>query len=129
MKAYYGGFELNAKYVGVKGAPWDSLNKDQWQIVVYNLNTKKWTMFDYWAREIDTPKDVLEAFCYWLEDCNAGCYDFITFVDNYGYTDLRHAKKIYNACVKACRKWRRVSEMTERETIYFLDDLREENDI
>ncbi|MBQ3502518.1 MAG: hypothetical protein IJA72_02530 [Clostridia bacterium] len=133
MKTCWHNFELNSKFVGVKGAPWNANNTNQNTIIVCNKDTHKWTSFDFWGNnaypEIEDSKMLLEAFACWLEDCNAGCFDFIEFVDCYGYTDLRHAKKIYDACVRSCRKWRRVSEMTEKETIYFLDELREENDI
>ena len=133
MKAYWKNFELNSKFVGVKGAPWNANNTNQNTIIVCNKDTHKWTSFDFWGNnahpEIEDSKMLLEAFACWLEDCYVGCDDFIAFVENYGYTDLRHAKKIYDACVRSYKKWRRVSEMTESESFDFLDKLREENDI
>ena len=131
MKAYWKNFELNAKYIGVKGAPWNSLNKDQWQIVVCNLDTKKWTTFDYWARKMDTPKEVLKAFCNWLDDAYASRTDFINFCFNYGYTleDLTKAKKVYRLCENAYKKWMRVSDMTDDDGMDFFNNLCEENDI
>lgn len=133
MKAYWKNFELNAKYIGVKGAPWNTNNTNQNTIIVCNKDTNKWTSFDFWCSnahpEIEDSKMLLEAFSYWLEDCLVGCGDLVDFLINYEYTDLRHATKLYNTCVKAYKKWRRVSEMTESESRDFLDELREENDI
>lgn len=129
MKAYWKNFELNSKFVGVKGAPWNANNTNQNTIIICNKDTHKWTSFDFWCPEIKDSKSVLEAFIYWLEDCLAGCGDLVDFLINYDYTDLRKAKKLFNLCVKAYKKWRRVSEMSENETIDFLDELREYNNI
>lgn len=134
MKAYWKNFELNSKFVGVKGAPWDANNTNQNTIIVCNKDTHKWTSFDFWGNsahpEIKNSKMLLKAFAFWLEDCHAGYGDFIDFVDYYGYnTNLRYAKKLYDTCVRSYKKWRRVSEMTDSESLDFLDKLREENDI
>lgn len=130
MKAYYENFELNAKYIGVKGAPWDGTNKNHWSIVVCNTNNNKWTMFDYWTCDMSTQDDILEAFCYWLEDCHASRNSFEDFCDIAGYVNMRDypkAKKAYDLCKNSYRKWMRICGMTESESLDFLNGLHEGN--
>ena len=129
MKTYWKNFELNAKFVGVKGAPWDSTNKNHWSVVVCNKKNNKWTMFDYWCKDMSMQEDVLEAFCYWLEDCHISRDSFEDFCDIINIHDYPKAKKSYALCKNAYKKWMRINDMTESESLDFLDELHEENNI
>lgn len=127
--AYYKNFKIVSHYVGVKNAPFDDRNTNQNTIVLTNMDTGKWTTFDFWGSylypELETDQDILDAFYYWLCDGMASRQSFDDFCFEFGYDDGRKSKKLFNLCKKNYEKWMKICEMTESETWDFIDELGE----
>ena len=112
VSAEYNGFYVESRYIGHKC--WDrganskrSSNSNYHKVTVKNIETGKWTWFEFWQslneKRIRNKEQLLEAFWCFLLDAQAGDNDYAGFCDEYAYNMYdQHSKQIYKK-VRAAR--------------------------
>ena len=112
VSAEYNGFYVESRYIGNKC--WDRGANSKWssnfnyhKVTVKNIETGKWTWFEFWQslneKRISNKEQLLEAFWCFLLDAQAGDNDYAGFCDEYGYNRYdQHSKQTYKK-VRAAR--------------------------
>lgn len=109
VKAEYEEFEITAFYAGNRKR---KLNKDysltgscRYRVYVVNQNTKARTWFECSAFQngIQTEKDVLEAFSFFLTDAGFALSRYQSFCDECGCT-ARDGRSAYRLCQDTLKK-------------------------
>jgi len=133
MEVKFENLKIKSTYYGNKQCNWDCKvrNYNNHVIRVTNLDTKKWTSFDYWGSvinpELSTEDDLLYAFEHIIQDAVCGTMYFEDFCSEFGYdTDSRRAYKTHCACIKSKEKLERVcgdvndlqSRFLDRNVVY-----------
>lgn len=126
----YKNFKISAEFDGKKVASWDAYNDRHNKVTVKNLDSGKYTSFDFWGSvvnpRVESEYDLLNAFYCFISDALAGLESFESFCGDFGYdTDSRKAEKIYKACKRAYTKFERVSGFNDDEMYDFINELQE----
>jgi hypothetical protein len=113
IKTAFKNFTVSAVYIGNKSASWANDNWYNSRVTVYNRETKKRTMFDFWGSlmnpELRTRYDLLNAFYCFVSDAVSGNQSFHDFCREYGYDeDSIKARNTWLACKKSLEKAKRV---------------------
>lgn len=129
METTYRNIQLVSQYLGNKNWDSDYTNYNNHKVTVKNLDTGKWTWFEFWESirdvEIQTEDQLLFAFYCFLMDALAGEMEFLDFCNEYGYDSFdQRAKKTWRACKKDAEKVKRILPGVDTNEI--VNELQEE---
>lgn len=134
MKTQFHEFKLSSKYKGNKNWANGSNNKNNHIITVRNTETGKLTRFEFWEsvieKEIKTEKQLLWAFYCFMSDALAYIQNHTIddFADEFGYTKISEAIRIYKACKASADKTLRIG-LDEDRLCDLLNEINEMEDV
>jgi len=94
--------------------------------IVTISHNKKRLSFEFWSSlnegELKTDESNVSAFYCFLSDSCAGEMDVFDFISEFGYEDIKEAKRIYKACEKSLLKFKNVFACDLYELINEIQD-------